>query len=56
VNKKIILLGIIGIIVISAILSINSTTTINKDPTVDTYKIGIVQWVTNEEFEKNIRI
>ena len=53
-NKSIILIVIIGIIVIGGGLSYVSTTNIIKDPSKDSFKIGIVKWVTNEEFEKNI--
>jgi len=55
-NKSIILGIIIGAIIIGGIsfYTTNSNTTTDKDPSTDSFKIGIVSWVTNEEFEKNI--
>ena len=55
-NKSIILVIIIGIIAVSGIsyYITNSNIVIDKDSTTDSFKIGIVQWVTNEQFEKNI--
>ena len=53
-NKSIILFVIIGIIVIGGVLSYVSTIKIDKDPSKDSFKIGIVKWVTSEEFDKNI--
>ena len=53
-KKIIILFAVIVIIIIGGILSFDSSTRIEKDPSKDSFKIGIVSWVTNEEFEKNI--
>jgi len=55
-NKSIILVIIIGIIAVSGIsyYITNSNIVIDKDPTIDSFKIGIVSWVTNEQFENNI--
>ena len=53
-KKIIILFAVIVIIIIGGILSFDSSTRIEKDPSKDSFKIGIVSWVTNEGFEKNI--
>jgi len=53
-KKIIILFAIIVIIIIGGILSFDSSTRIEKDPSKDSFKIGIVSWVANEEFENNI--
>ena len=55
-NKSIILVIVIGSIVVGGILhyTINSNITIDKDPSTDSFKIGIVQWVTSEDFNENI--
>jgi len=48
VEKSIILFVIIGIIVIGGVLSYVSTIKIDKDPSKDSFKIGIVKWVGNK--------
>ena len=53
-KKIIILFAVIGIIIISGVLTYDLSINIEKDPSKDSFKIGIVQWVTNEEFDKNI--
>ena len=54
-NRSIILVIIIGVIVVGITYYItNSDITINKDPLTDSFKIGIIKWVTNEDFDANI--
>ena len=54
-NKLIILVIIIGIIVVGiSYYTTSSNITINKDPLTDSFKIGIIQWVTSEDFDANI--
>ena len=55
-NKSIILVIIIGVIVVVGIsyYTTNSNITINKDPLTDSFKIGIIKWVTSENFDANI--
>ncbi len=53
-RKLTILSVIIGIIVIGVALSYVSTIKIDKDPSKDPFKVGIVKWVTSEQFDENI--
>lgn len=55
-NKSIILVIIIGAIVVGGIsyYTTNSNMTIDKDRSTDSFKIGIAQWITSEDFDLNV--